>query len=87
MLLIHDLEGQQYAGNPLPLLDTSFHERRKAERMKDPEFRSAYEESPLPMLESEPVVPCHECPECGLSCPADPEADLLYYCPRCGVSF
>ena len=39
-----------------PTLDTSLHERRRAERMRDPEFRGAYEQAAGEIAEIDDII-------------------------------
>ena len=39
-----------------PVLDTSLHERRRAERMRDPEFRAAYEQAAGAIAQTDHII-------------------------------
>lgn len=39
-----------------PLLDTSLHERRRAQRMRDPEYREAYERAAAEIEQTDQVI-------------------------------
>ena len=39
-----------------PVLDTSLHERRRAERMCDPEFRAAYEQAAGAIAQTDHII-------------------------------
>jgi len=39
-----------------PALDTSLHERRRAERMRDPEFRAAYEQAAGEIAQTDYII-------------------------------
>ena len=38
------------------MLDTSLHERRRAERMRDPEFRAAYEQAAAQIAQTDHII-------------------------------
>jgi DNA-binding phage protein len=38
------------------MLDTSLHERRRAERMRDPEFRAAYEQAAAEIVQTDHII-------------------------------
>lgn len=38
------------------VLDTSLHERRRAERMRDPEFRAAYEQAAAAITQTDHII-------------------------------
>jgi hypothetical protein len=39
-----------------PVLDTSLHERRRAERLRDPEFRAAYEQAAGAIAQTDHII-------------------------------
>ena len=43
-------------GSNKPCLDTSLHERRRAERMRDPEFRAAYEQAAGAIAQTDHII-------------------------------